>query len=142
MTAEDVLDGAGPLARRLYQRHTRLWRENVGDVLTPPQYTVLALLDGAGPTDHATLADWAALDKATLTTMRNRLLERELVEVAGDHDDGRRRLLSITPHGREVLRDATPGAHAAGRQLLAPLSPGDRDTLVELLRLAAADATG
>ncbi|QRY61156.1 winged helix-turn-helix transcriptional regulator [Gordonia sp. PDNC005] len=132
----DVLDGIAPLARRLHQRHTRLWRDAVGSDLTGPQYTVLALLAGTDELDHASLGQAAHLDKSTLTPLLNRLGTRGLITERRDESDRRRRLIAISEAGRDELTSATPAAVAAGDELVERLTADERAQLSALLRRA------
>jgi DNA-binding MarR family transcriptional regulator len=131
-----ALEGPGPLARRLYQSHTRLWHEKVDATLTGPQFTVLVELTERGQLDHSALVNFAHLDKSTLTPLLNRLEERGLIGIARDERDHRRKLLTATDDGVAVVNRLAPAAAAVGDELLADLTADERSTLLDLLRRA------
>jgi DNA-binding MarR family transcriptional regulator len=131
-----VLDGPGPLARRLYQRHTRLWHENVDPRFSGPQFTVLAELTERGELDHSALVEFTHLDKSTLTPLLRRLEERGLITVARDDYDHRRKLIAVTHDGGAVVNRLAPLAAAVSDELLLGLTADDRSRLLALLRRA------
>jgi DNA-binding MarR family transcriptional regulator len=124
------------LARRLYQRHTRLWHEKVDPRLTGPQFTVLVELTERGELDHSALVTFAHLDKSTLTPLLSRLEERGLITVARDDDDHRRKLIAVTDGGVAVVNRLAPSAAVVGDELLLALTADERSTLLDLLRRA------
>ena len=131
-----VLEGPGPLARRLYQSHTRLWHEKVDARLTGPQFTVLVELTERGELDHSALVEFAHLDKSTLTPLLNRLEERGLITIARDDRDHRRKLITVTDDGVAIVNRLAPSAAAVGDELLSGLTADERSTLLDLLRRA------
>jgi DNA-binding MarR family transcriptional regulator len=131
-----VLEGPGPLARRLYQCHTRLWHEKVDASLTGPQFTVLVELTERGELDHSALVSFAHLDKSTLSPLLNRLEERGLITIARDDRDHRRKLITVTDDGVAIVDRLAPSAAAVGDELLSGLTADERSTLLDLLRRA------
>jgi DNA-binding MarR family transcriptional regulator len=132
----DAIQGVGPLARRLYQMHTRLWYEQVHQDLTGPQFTVLALLDADGDMDQGTLGALAHLDKSTAAPLLERLHRRGLVTITRDTSDRRRKVVHLTDEGRELSVRLAPAAVAVSQQILALFSTDERDQLLDLLRRA------
>ncbi|WP_211177547.1 MarR family winged helix-turn-helix transcriptional regulator [Pseudonocardia acidicola] len=133
-TLPAAVRGPGPLARRLYQLHARLWQDVVGEDLTGPQFNVLSVLDAEGPMDQRTLGGHASLDKSTIAPIVERLRQRRLVDVAWNPQDKRRKLLQITPEGRELVTRLTPLADEVGDRMLAPLEAHERDLVLTLLQ--------
>jgi DNA-binding MarR family transcriptional regulator len=131
-----ALEGPGPLARRLYQSHTRLWHEKVDARLTGPQFTVLVELTERGELDHSALVGFAHLDKSTLSPLLNRLEERGLITIARDDRDHRRKLITATDDGVDIVNRLAPSAAAVGDELLSGLTADERSTLLDLLRRA------
>lgn len=134
--SQEVLSGAGPLARRLHQRHVRIWHDRVDTQTTGPQYSVLAVLVAHDELALTELTERTSLDKSTLTPLLARLESRGLIALRRDERDQRRRLAAITQAGKEVVRDLTPRAAAASDELLAPLAAEDRELLLSLLSRA------
>jgi DNA-binding MarR family transcriptional regulator len=127
--------GAGHIIRRLFQYRTRLWQETVPGDLTGPQFTVLGVLYRHGSMDQRTLGRHAALDKSTAAPVLERLRARDLIAITRDPADARRKLLDLTPDGRDLVTEAAPFAAEVEERLLAALSPAERD---EFFRLAGA----
>jgi DNA-binding MarR family transcriptional regulator len=127
--------GAGHIIRRLFQYRTRLWQETVPGDLTGPQFTVLGVLFRHGSMDQRTLGQHAALDKSTAAPVLERLRARGLIAITRDPADARRKLLDLTPEGRDLVTEAAPFAAEVEERLLAALSPAERD---EFFRLAGA----
>jgi DNA-binding MarR family transcriptional regulator len=80
----------------------------------------------------------AAMDSATVQGVVRRLEARGLVDGARDPLDRRARVLTITPHGAQVLRVAMEAGRRANEALLAPLSEGERRQFLALLQRLAA----
>ncbi|MCW2885255.1 MAG: DNA-binding protein [Streptosporangiaceae bacterium] len=76
--------------------------------LTGPQFTVLGTLYVHGSMDQGTLGQHAGLDKSTAAPIVERLRGRLVI---GRHTtDARRRLLELTPEGRQMLIHTAPFA--------------------------------
>lgn len=91
-------------ARAITQHYDRLLRP-AG--LRTTQFTLLVMLEKAGPLPMARLAERLGLERTTLT--RNLApLERQGWVTVGENDDRRVRLIGITPQGRAVARAALP----------------------------------
>ncbi|MFE2374647.1 MarR family winged helix-turn-helix transcriptional regulator [Streptomyces sp. NPDC059398] len=131
-----AIGGVGPLARQLNQVHTRLWYEQVHQDLTGPQFTVLSLLQARGAMDQGSLGALASLDKSTAAPLLERLRRRGLVDITKDESDRRRKLVRITGSGRELATSLAPAVAAVSEQMLAHLSPQERDQFLALLRRA------
>ncbi|MFI5612004.1 MarR family winged helix-turn-helix transcriptional regulator [Amycolatopsis sp. NPDC051903] len=119
------------MLRRAVQVTTACWQERITE-LTPPQYTVLlALADNPA----ASLTDITALtmiDSATLTPLVSRLADRGLLTRTTDPASARRKLLSLTGEGTEVLKRVKPRARAAEKASLEALSGDEREQLLSL----------
>jgi DNA-binding MarR family transcriptional regulator len=63
----------------------------------------------------------------------NELADRGLVDRAPDPDDRRRNVITLTPAGRRLLHRLDRRVAQIQDELLAPLSPPERDQLAELL---------
>lgn len=139
MSVEMILQGVGPLARRLHQRHGRLWFERVDEEVTGPQFTVLAVLQTEGELDHSLLAEKSGLDKSTLTPLLNRLADKGYLEVGSRAADRRRKVVSITPKGLDMVARLIPLASKVVEDLLAPLGADERVKFLELLQRVVAE---
>jgi DNA-binding MarR family transcriptional regulator len=102
--------GAGHIIRRLFQLRTRMWQETVPCDLTGPQFTVLGTLYVHGSMDQRTLGQHAGLDKSTAAPIVERLRGRGLLVIGRHTTDARRRLLELTPEGRQMMIHTAPFA--------------------------------
>ena len=109
--------------------------------LRKQHYGVLASLADVGAAAQASLADRICVDRSDMVSLLDQLEALGCVERRPDPTDRRRKIVHLTGQGRDRLRDLDGLVHAADDDLLAPLSPDERATLVELLSriLPAAD---
>lgn len=96
-------------------------------------YRVLAALEDLGPASQATLGRRAELDRSDIVTTVDELESEALVERSPDPDDGRRKIVTITPAGRRHLRKLDDVVAGVQDELLARLSADERAELVRLL---------
>ncbi|MCW2901122.1 MAG: MarR family transcriptional regulator [Streptosporangiaceae bacterium] len=124
--------GAGHIIRRLFQLRTRMWQETVPCDLTGPQYTVLGTIYMHGSMDQRTLGSHAGLDKSTAAPIVERLRGRGLLTITRDTADARRKLLDLTPEGRDMVVRTAPFAAEVDEQLLAALTADERQVFSRL----------
>src|SRR5919112_4196903 len=74
----------------------RLRVEATGEVITPGQYTVLAQLNGSGPSTLRALADSEHVQAPSMTRIVNALADQGFVTRAAHPDDGRQVQVDIT----------------------------------------------
>jgi MarR family transcriptional regulator, lower aerobic nicotinate degradation pathway regulator len=96
-------------------------------------FALLAALDEFGPSSQAALSSACGIDRSDTVAMLNELAERGLVVRQPDPDDRRRNIISITPAGRDRLEQLDAVLADVQAELLAPLSPREREQLVALL---------
>ncbi|MGI5353060.1 MarR family winged helix-turn-helix transcriptional regulator [Streptomyces sp. CA-250714] len=96
-------------------------------------YAVLASLQEYGPASQAELSRRSGIYRSDMVSVLNELAERDLVERAPDPDDRRRNIITISARGRRQLRLLDKVLDDLHDELLAPLSPAERDQLVRLL---------
>jgi MarR family transcriptional regulator, lower aerobic nicotinate degradation pathway regulator len=96
-------------------------------------YRALAALNEFGPASQATLGRRSGIHLSDIVATINELAERKLVERAPDPADRRRNIITITPAGRRQLRRLDKQLIRIQDELLAPLSPSERDQLTRLL---------
>lgn len=96
-------------------------------------YAVLASLKEHGPASQAELSRRSAIYRSDMVGVLNELAERDLVERAPDPDDRRRNIITISAQGRRHLRRLDKVLDDLHDELLAPLSPAERDQFVQLL---------
>lgn len=96
-------------------------------------YAVLASLEDHGPASQATLSERTGIYRSDMVGVLNELAGRQLVERAPDPDDQRRNIITISTEGRRQLRRLDKVLDVLHDELLAPLTPDERDQLVRLL---------
>ncbi|MDT0170460.1 MarR family transcriptional regulator [Pseudarthrobacter sp. BRE9] len=126
-TAPDTL--AIDLRTAVMRTSRRLRVEATGDIITPGQYTVLALLNGSGPSTLRALAESEHVQAPSMTRIVNALADQGFVTRSADPDDGRQVRVDITDAGRAVLAEARNQRTAWLAQRVAGLSEEDRLTL-------------
>lgn len=74
--------------------------------LSPSKLIVLQILENGGECSSSDLADQTTLSHATITTLVDSLVERELAVRRKPQQDKRKTLISITPAGADLLQSA------------------------------------
>jgi DNA-binding MarR family transcriptional regulator len=74
------------------------------------------------------------MDAATIKGVVDRLKLRGLMRAKPDPEDGRMRLISLTPAGRRLADRVIPAATEITRRTLAPLGDAEQAVLLDLLR--------
>ncbi|WP_236718081.1 MarR family winged helix-turn-helix transcriptional regulator [Actinoplanes sp. TFC3] len=96
-------------------------------------YAVLATLEEFGPQSQAELSSRTGIYRSDLVTVINELVDRSLVERAPDSTDRRRNLVTLTAPGRRHLVKLDALLAEVENEVLAPLSPAQREQLTRLL---------
>jgi DNA-binding MarR family transcriptional regulator len=132
-------------ARRLSRVMTRAYDEALRPLGI--QISQLGLLNvvalcGEGGGGMSTIADILVMDRTTLSRNLRPLERSGLIKVVRAPDDGRARLVVLTPAGRRVIEEATPLWQAAHRATIAALGPKAASDLRERLDTAVVAAGG
>jgi len=98
-------------------------------------YRLLRTLAERGPASQADLGRRTGIHLSDMVAALNELAEGGYVERAPDPADKRRNVVTITPDGRRRADALAEQAAAVQDELLAPLSPVERQELVRLLTL-------
>ncbi|MEY9988614.1 DNA-binding MarR family transcriptional regulator [Streptomyces sp. V4I8] len=125
---------ASRLLSQLTMRSDRLIGEGLAEADARKwHYAVLASLQEYGPASQAELSRRSGIYRSDMVGVLNELAERDLVERSPDPDDRRRNVITISPQGRRRLRSLDGVLDDLHDELLAPLSPEERDQFVQLL---------
>jgi MarR family transcriptional regulator, lower aerobic nicotinate degradation pathway regulator len=96
-------------------------------------YRLLAALEEFGPDSQAGLGRRSGIHFSDVVAAINELADRGFVQRAPDPADRRRNIITITPAGRRQLRRLDKQVNRIQDELLAPLSPDEREALTRLL---------
>jgi DNA-binding MarR family transcriptional regulator len=96
-------------------------------------YRLLATLEEFGPASQAALGRRSGIHLSDMVAAINELADHKLVERAPDPSDRRRNVISLTARGKRQLRQLEKRLAQTQDELLAPLSPKERQRLTQLL---------
>ena len=125
-------DQIGYLLRKAYQRNSVIFSEMVPE-LTTMQFSVMRRLATDGAMSQNLLGRSVAMDGATTKGVVDRLIDRGLLATAPDKTDRRRRLISLTNQGIELINQAVNAAENVSIETLSPLNKREQETLLRLL---------
>lgn len=137
-----LYDAIGFLIRRAQQVVEAVFLDNTPVAgLTPRRAGLLYVTSVLEPVEQLTLARWLALDNSTMASVVGDLVRKGLIARSLHPTDKRRRLLQLSPEGRDVLELLTPAANSTSRQITATLGEdGPRFiTLMQQFLLATQD---
>lgn len=129
----------GHLVRRFQQIAVAVFHaevEALGHDITPVQYAALVAVGGHEGIDQTTLAGMIAYDRATITGVIDRLVQKGLLVRRVGKRDRRARQLGLTPEGRQVIASITPAVEAAQKVMLRGLTPAEAAELIRLMTKA------
>lgn len=125
----------GHAIRRLHQISVGIFHQEMEKLnLTPLQYAALMAVRQQPGIDQRTLARLIALDTSTTAGVVDRLEARGLLARQLSPQDRRVRQLQITEAGVRLLDEAEPAVANVQAMILAPLSPVQQRTFLQLLQ--------
>lgn len=102
--------------------------------LSPGRYSVLMALDVQRPSmAPSEIADRLGVTRATVTGLIDGLVRDGLATHAAEETDRRRKAIALTPSGEALIDRVVPAIFKRMTDMMAPLSPDERDTAVRLL---------
>jgi DNA-binding MarR family transcriptional regulator len=102
--------------------------------LTGRHYGCLTVIGDEGPLTQQRLGERMGVDRTTIVAVVDLLELNGFVERHRNPEDRRAYALEITPKGRAWQKRATETIIETEKEFLAPLSPAERQQLVELLQ--------
>jgi DNA-binding MarR family transcriptional regulator len=135
-TPTRVKDRPTWLISRAYARSSGLLNagfEAHGSGLRSYHYRLLSGLEEWGPASQADLGRSTGIDRSDVTAALAELESRNLVERTVDPEHKRRNIVTLTPAGREQLRDLDTVLDAIQDELLAPLTATQRRQFITLM---------
>jgi DNA-binding MarR family transcriptional regulator len=131
----------GFLIRRLHQLHCSLFLEETrGYDITPVQYSLMTALDVRGELEQNSLALEIGLERSSVAEVVPRLRRRGLLKHRRSREDGRVKLIRLTPAGRTVLRKMAHAVQRAHDRTIERLTKPERDVfMLRLIELVEAN---
>ena len=130
-----LMERFGFLIRRLHQIHVALFMQEAKNLdITTIQFTALSVLHQRGEIDQSELAVHVGMDRANVSDVIRRLLDRGYVDVRINPTHGRKRLVQLTREGASFLKMADRCALRAQERTVSLLTQNDRKVFAALLR--------
>lgn len=131
----DLWERPGFLVRRLHQIQVAMFLDECEAFnITPVQFGVLTTLYDREALDQSSIAAELGVDRVTVADVIRRLERRELLTRSPSAKDKRTRLACITPAGRRLVDSVHPAMVKAQHRFVDPLTPQERQRLMELMR--------
>jgi DNA-binding MarR family transcriptional regulator len=105
--------------------------------LRPKHFALMNVVDLADGPSQQRVGEMLGLDPSGLISAIDELEAAGLLERRRAPDDRRRHALSLTPAGRAKLATARRASYTRGKELIAPLSDAEVQTLHDLLQRVA-----
>ncbi|MFD4628791.1 MarR family winged helix-turn-helix transcriptional regulator [Streptomyces sp. NPDC058284] len=123
--------GRGLVADALAREGLKMWH-----------HVVLSAVADLGPLAQAELGRSVSLDPKDMVGVLNDLQADGLVERAPDPRDRRKNAITITADGRRAVERCAEAAAHANAELLAPLTPAERERFLDMLgRISGVEAS-
>jgi DNA-binding MarR family transcriptional regulator len=125
----------GFLLRRANQIAAALFLESVADYdVTTTQYGALVVISARGLIDQIGLARLLGLDRSTAGLVIANLERRGTIARTTDPADKRRRVLTLTPAGKQLLEDIATAASRVPERELSIFTQAEAEEFVRLLK--------
>lgn len=124
----------GYLLRLANQRHAVIFQEHTVENLTPMQFSALIQISEQEECSQNKLGRLTAMDVATIKGVVDRLRHKGFAISRPDPDDKRRTLLSLSPSGKELIKEMHQIGIRISRETLKPLTSSERQSLLKILK--------
>jgi DNA-binding MarR family transcriptional regulator len=128
------------LLHRVHQRATELFQEKMAGMdLTARQYVVLVTAsqkDGASQQD---IIDATGIDRSTVSQIMQTMIRKGLLKRRRTKEDARAYAITLTEHGRDVLKTSEAIATGVDEALIAALPATRAKTFIDNLRTIIAE---
>lgn len=122
--------------RRAHQISVSIFMEETAALgVTTTQYGAMFVLKARGRLDQTSLSQLIGIDRSTTALVVRKLAERGYVDPISDPKDRRRKSLTLTPLGNEVLEALKAPAQRASEQALSVFTAPEQKTLLRLLKV-------
>jgi DNA-binding MarR family transcriptional regulator len=132
--SDDFRTMPGYLIRRAQQISSALFaQETAGLDLTSVQYAALSAISRNPGLDATRLSALISFDRSTLGDVLERMETKHWIHRVPSSEDKRIKLLSLSPAGQVLLDAVQPAVRRVQQRLLAPFSPAERATVIDIL---------
>jgi MarR family transcriptional regulator, transcriptional regulator for hemolysin len=101
--------------------------------LTTYQFGALMQVYKSGALTQKEISEFIYTDEPSTARLMNRLEEKGFIKRTADEKDKRKKVISLTPKGRELLNEILPYALEVGNRFASKISEQENKTLYELL---------
>lgn len=105
--------------------------------VTVAEWSVMRALYGKEPMPPSRLAEEMGLSRGAITKLADRLIAKLLIVREASAQDGRAQTLALTDRGRALVPELAALADRNDAEFFECLSPGERETLLRLLKSLA-----
>ncbi len=134
--------GTGYLLARTGSAARQRWARMLANRgLTPHHYGMLMTLDERGPSGQQRLSELIGIDPRNAVPVVDGLAGRGLLTRELDPGDRRRRVLTLTETGRDMVHELTETGAEIEAEFLRALNPADQQELHRMLLALLASST-
>lgn len=131
----EVSKSIGFLLAKAYQRACALYKETFDNYgLTPQQFGLLRFLWEEDGITQVELSSRSQIDRTTIGGLIDRLEQSGLLKRLPHPEDRRAYRISLTAAGKQLQAELAPLAEQLHRNIVAPLSPDEVDSLRTILQ--------
>lgn len=131
----EVSKSIGFLLAKAYQRACALYKETFDNYdLTPQQFGLLRFLWEEDGITQVELSSRSQIDRTTIGGLIDRLEQSGLLKRLPHPEDRRAYRISLTADGKQLQAELAPLAEQLHRNIVAPLSPDEVDSLRTILQ--------
>jgi len=131
----EVSKSIGFLLAKAYQRACALYKETFDNYdLTPQQFGLLRFLWEEDGITQVELSSRSQIDRTTIGGLIDRLEQSGLLKRLPHPEDRRAYRISLTAAGKQLQAELAPLAEQLHRNIVAPLSPDEVDSLRAILQ--------
>ncbi len=123
------------LLHRVHQRATELFQEKMAGVdLTARQYVVLVTVSQSDGASQQDIIDQTGIDRSTVSQIMQTMIRKGLLKRRRTREDARAYAITLTDHGRDVLKASEAIASGVDEALVAALPATRAKTFIDNLR--------
>jgi DNA-binding MarR family transcriptional regulator len=124
----------GFLLRRLQQVSVAIFISECAEIeITPVQWGILSIISESPGVGQIEISEELGLDRSNVANVVDRLVNRGLLRQKLSPADQRKKEITITKAGEKVMEQVEGCVLRWQRELLSPLSDGEKEIFIDLL---------